>query len=806
MKLGSLSLAKKLLLGFSIVLILFMGVGVLTNFGIGNIVTQAVQVIEANSLSGFLAECEVDHLAHMGDVQQFLSANEPNSLDVESNPRECQLGKWLYGRERSESENLIPGLAPLLAQMEAAHLRLHQSITDIKDTFKPADLLLPAKLVEGEVGMLKWTAAVNEALAKEKPSLGVPINSAESHFGKWLAAEKSKAAYEQSATAFKQKWDELIQKHGELYATAEQIQDDMAGFEQLKANRKVRQTVKTEWSQISETLFGEIGKVRSDIIEPAKQKAVGANDTAAIIFWAQVDVTLENAFIKPLLNTQLNVAQTSGEDSIMLPQIFESNRQAINAGLKQWGDFIENNQALAAVTKSLEKLTGQWIVGGLKYAQAAVDENSAQSLIDDAHYIFEEETLAKMNEALFVLNELKGLAEDALKSRRASNDIYIQKAVPAIVETRQAIADSISHIHTQMTTAEAMLGTAREVRTLSMALGTAAALVGILLAVFISSRIVTVLRRISGDLNVGAGQVSSGSGEVAASSQELAEGTARQASSLEEASASLEQMSAMTHRNAEHADAAYRLVDETKSITRAANKSMDKLEGSMSELSQASQETSKIIKTIDEIAFQTNLLALNAAVEAARAGEAGAGFAVVADEVRNLAIRSAAAASDTSDLIANTVKKIDTGAELMKATNQDFDRVEESVHKVSDLISDISEASREQSQGIDQVNSAVSELDREVQQNAANAEQSAAAAQEMSSQSEVMKFTAGQLTEMVGGHVENHRRAGVWGRLKNLKALFRMPKWNKRKSEKKRAADPQQGQSPAGVDSMLDDF
>ena len=102
---------------------------------------------------------------------------------------------------------------------------------------------------------------------------------------------------------------------------------------------------------------------------------------------------------------------------------------------------------------------------------------------------------------------------------------------------------------------------------------------------------------------------------------------------------------------------------------------MDKLTTSMGEISKASEETSKIIKTIDEIAFQTNLLALNAAVEAARAGEAGAGFAVVADEVRNLAMRAAEAAKNTANLIEGTVKKVKDGSELVGQTEKEFREV-----------------------------------------------------------------------------------------------------------------------------------
>ena len=172
----------------------------------------------------------------------------------------------------------------------------------------------------------------------------------------------------------------------------------------------------------------------------------------------------------------------------------------------------------------------------------------------------------------------------------------------------------------------------------------------------------------------------------------------------------------------------------------------------MEEISKASEETSKIIKTIDEIAFQTNLLALNAAVEAARAGEAGAGFAVVADEVRNLAMRAADAAKNTADLIEGTVKKINEGSQLVNDTNAAFLEVADSTVKVGDLVAEIAAASGEQAQGIDQVNKAVSDMDQLTQQNAANAEESASASEEMSAQSEQMKAMVLDLAAVVSGH------------------------------------------------------
>lgn len=224
------------------------------------------------------------------------------------------------------------------------------------------------------------------------------------------------------------------------------------------------------------------------------------------------------------------------------------------------------------------------------------------------------------------------------------------------------------------------------------------------------------------------------------------------------------EMSSMTRQNADNAGQANALMSKTSQVVSTANQSMEQLTASMLEISKASEETSKIIKTIDEIAFQTNLLALNAAVEAARAGEAGAGFAVVADEVRNLAMRAAEAAKNTASLIEGTVKKIKDGSELVKKTSSEFSLVAESSSKMGELVGEISAASAEQAQGIEQINRGIGEMDKVVQQNASNAEESAAASEEMNAQAGQMKIFVRDLAEIVGSNA-----AGTTGRKKAKK-------------------------------------
>ncbi|MDO9109741.1 MAG: methyl-accepting chemotaxis protein, partial [Desulfatirhabdiaceae bacterium] len=283
---------------------------------------------------------------------------------------------------------------------------------------------------------------------------------------------------------------------------------------------------------------------------------------------------------------------------------------------------------------------------------------------------------------------------------------------------------------------------------------------GILLAVFITRSITLPILRVIAGLNEGADQVAFAAVQVSSASQSLAEGSSEQAAGVEETSSSLEEMSSMTKQNAQNAGQANSLMTETKEVVSQAEMSMSQLTTSMTDISKASEETFKIIKTIDEIAFQTNLLALNAAVEAARAGEAGAGFAVVADEVRNLAMRAADAAKNTSILLEGTVKKVKDGSELVTRTNDAFLQVAVRSAKVAELVGEIAAASSEQAIGIEQVNLAVTEMDKVTQQNAATAEESASASQELNAQAEQMKSMVGELVDMVGGAVSPERSNG----------------------------------------------
>ncbi|MBN1571525.1 MAG: HAMP domain-containing protein [Acidobacteria bacterium] len=242
---------------------------------------------------------------------------------------------------------------------------------------------------------------------------------------------------------------------------------------------------------------------------------------------------------------------------------------------------------------------------------------------------------------------------------------------------------------------------------------------------------ITNLAQALSQVSTASQQVTAVSGQISGSSQALSSSATAQASSLEEVSSSLQEMSSMTKQNASNAKEARSLSEGARSTAAKGVDSMKRLSDAINRIKASSDSTAKIVKTIDEIAFQTNLLALNAAVEAARAGDAGKGFAVVAEEVRNLAMRSAEAAKNTSNLIEESVKNAEGGVNINQEVLANLREINEQVNKVSEVMAEIASASDQQSQGIDQITMAVQQMSDMTQQNAANSEESAASALEL---------------------------------------------------------------------------
>ncbi len=242
----------------------------------------------------------------------------------------------------------------------------------------------------------------------------------------------------------------------------------------------------------------------------------------------------------------------------------------------------------------------------------------------------------------------------------------------------------------------------------------------------------------------GADQVSSASEQISRGSQDIAQSSTEQAGNLQEISSNLTETSSLTEANTQNAQQAKIMTDSSLESAKQGVDNMNKLSDAIERIKSSADETNKIVKTIDEIAFQTNLLALNAAVEAARAGESGKGFAVVAEEVRSLAIRSAEAAKDTANLIQESVTNASTGVTLNTRVISSLNTMNDQITKIGEMMSDIAAGSEQQRDGILQVNGAIEQLNQLTQQNAANTEESASAAEELSSQAQEMRSIANE--------------------------------------------------------------
>jgi methyl-accepting chemotaxis protein len=277
------------------------------------------------------------------------------------------------------------------------------------------------------------------------------------------------------------------------------------------------------------------------------------------------------------------------------------------------------------------------------------------------------------------------------------------------------------------------------------------AIASVLLGYLLSGSIAKSLSHSVEALDSASRQVASASTQLSSSSQGLGEGASVQATSVNQSSSAMQEISAMTQQNAENANLAKQFADQMGGSVSKASESMDSVVSAMQQIGQKSADISKIIKTIDEIAFQTNLLALNAAVEAARAGQAGAGFAVVADEVRNLSHRAAGAAKSTSELIEGTLLVVSAGSSLVEGTNAAFHEVASCAKKVTDLVGEIATASSDQTHGIAEVSTALLQVSKVTQTNSMNARTIEDLTGNLSDQVTVMDDAVSGIRRMVTG-------------------------------------------------------
>jgi methyl-accepting chemotaxis protein len=726
-----MTLGKKLACGFGVVLLALALIVVLSFTGVSGIVKNAKEVIYGNQLDTVMAQKEVDHLNWVSKVNQLLTDEKVTQLNVQTDDHKCGFGKWLYSDARKEAETSIPAIASILKGLEQPHKDLHQSAINIGEVFVQADTELPGVIAARQVDHLKWADVIRDTFLDNKESLVVSTDPTKCALGKWILSEQGNKTYGNGTAEFKQAWDKMTESHASLHKTAVHIGQEYAqvhkGLGQVLLQRLLDHK---NWTQkVSEAIItnqSDLG-VQTDHTKCAYGKFIASQECAEYMKgFADFSEQIE---LSKLPHQHLH------ESAINISKALAGGTEG-----KAQAEKIFKENTLAA----LEKI-------GNCFHNAIEAENKLHQSQLTAKKVFNEKTMPLLHETLGHLNSMKSAADHALAGMNKANIIYAERTTLNLKKVQSLLHEARETVKANIMTQEAMLGAAVNTKQGVGIVGAIGIVVGAVLAFLITRGIITALKKIINALSEGAEQVASASGQVSSASQSLAEGSTEQAAGLEETSSSLEEMSSMTKQNADNAQQANTLASQVRKTADTGTESMTRMSEAINEIQKSSDETAKIIKVIDEIAFQTNLLALNAAVEAARAGEAGKGFAVVAEEVRNLAMRSAEAAKNTSSMIEESVKNSKNGVDIASEVGKVLEEIVGGIGKTSELVSEIAAASAEQAQGIDQVNTSMAQMDKVIQQNAASAEESASASEELSAQAEQTNNIVAQLASMVGG-------------------------------------------------------
>lgn len=506
------------------------------------------------------------------------------------------------------------------------------------------------------------------------------------------------------------------------------------------------------------TLDTDLNQAAALIVEPQRAAQIAKARELLATYYAAFDEIVANHKARLEVESEVLTPQAKiiadGLQAMLLQAQTQGDMNSafqISNGLKAFfeGTSLVNAFLLTSESSKAVAASAALAVTITQIQRMEKDQLELETLDESLKDGDRKKLLASLQAAAAIYNN--GI-EQVVRSKQARDQILterINRAAPEFTATLGKVKDSVHKFQSDLEARTRTEQKRNEIVVSSIAIAGIA--FGALFAWMISRSVTAGITGVAGRLAVESEKANSSATQVAAASQTMSSGASQQAASLEETSSSLHEIASMTQRNSENAQNAKALAIQARATADAGAADMEQMKSAMSAIKGSGVEISKIIKTIDEIAFQTNILALNAAVEAARAGEAGLGFAVVADEVRNLAQRCAGAARETAEKISASTEKSEQGVRISEKMATNLGAIVEKTRQLDERIAEIAQSSHEQSEGIAQLNSAVASMDKITQDNAALSQQSASASEELKEQAESVRQAVSELMRMAHG-------------------------------------------------------